>query len=440
MLIVEGHFSDQERKSKTRSLQKSAIGEADAADLAISHKYHNKMAIRPMVLLVRDVKALLEYSIPFLSKALRQPPSDIERRGRAENVAEYLFHELQIVSFESKWALQSSGRDQLSWPWNSSIVRSTQFSRAMLTLPVLEYRHKERNSMVIEEYGIKLLQRAYRGFRGRALWRRLSRRKKARILHNKTTQNKLDDLLKTRTFRFLMASKIQALIRGFLWRSTLRLLNFYATNCQRMFRGHSGRKRAKTERRRKMYGAEVIEMMRRGAVISEMKITLVIYRCGLNYRLLAQDLINNAEYHGNVWSEEVERYLNNFNIQFGDSVAEKQKRVMPWQHERVVEHIADNLSIVKRITAATSQLGAESIRNPLTLVFAKGAHGRSISERGDLQRILKDQKGVLLKLKRWNERQKATKNKQNTQNVQLFAHGKVTSGSTSNLHKKTTSI
>lgn len=257
-----------------------------------------------------------------------------------------------------------------------------------------------------------MLQRAYRGFRGRALWRRLSRRKQSRILHHETTRNKIDCLAKVHLHRYMMASTIQALVRGFLWRATMKLLNTYATTCQRMFRGYRGKNRAKAERRRQMFGVEVVEMMRRGTVISEMKITLVIYRCGLNYRLLAQDLINNAEYHGNVWSEEVSNYLNVYNKQFGDSLQEKQKRVMPWQHERVVELLADNLSIAKRIVAATSQLGADSVRNPLVLVFAKGVHGRGITQKCGLQRVLKDQKGILLKLKRWNERQqKAQKGK-----------------------------
>lgn len=95
MLVVEAQFAEADRKTKPRAQTSSLVPETPA----VSHKFHNMMKIKPLVLLVRDVTALLEYSIPFLSKALRQKPNDIERRGRAVNVAEYLFHELEIVRY-----------------------------------------------------------------------------------------------------------------------------------------------------------------------------------------------------------------------------------------------------------------------------------------------------------------------------------------------------
>jgi hypothetical protein len=95
MLIVEAQFVEPERKAKRGVQTSSLIPESPA----ISHKLHKMMRIKPLVLLVRDVTALLEYSIPFLSKALRQKPNDIERRGRVVNVAEYLFFELEIVRY-----------------------------------------------------------------------------------------------------------------------------------------------------------------------------------------------------------------------------------------------------------------------------------------------------------------------------------------------------
>lgn len=157
--------------------------------------------------------------------------------------------------------------------------------------------------------------------------------------------------------------------------------------------------------KRRLLGADVTEMMRQGVVIDGLLLTLVIYRSGLNYRLLAQDVVNNCEYNGNVWAQDMAAFLDEYNLQYpGSSLVAKQMRVMPWQHTRVVALLAANLSLTTKITAATKQLGAASTRNPLTLVFMKDASGYGIEHTKNLQRGLKDQANILRRLQRMNDR------------------------------------
>ena len=81
-------------------------------------------------------------------------------------------------------------------------------------------------------------------------------------------------------------------------------------------------------------------MCRFGTVIKGYKVNLVIYRCGMNYRLLAQNFLRNEEYHGQVYQPEVLELLESYNQQFiGNSLTVKQSKIMPWQHDRVVKLI-----------------------------------------------------------------------------------------------------
>ena len=365
-----------------------------------SKKWNESILIRPLVLLSRDVKALIDHSVAFVAKILHQSEDDVSRRGKWNILAEFLFHEIRIVSSECRHSKENK--------LPTSERRDNLFSRARITLPVLDYRHRERNSQLLEEYGLKLMQRTYRGFRGRSLWRRLNRRKLTRMSQQETTQSKLTQIIRCREHRYIHASKIQAHMRGYLWRKELSKYNRAAINCQRMYRGHAGRKKVKALVRRRLLGAPVHEMIRRGVILDELRITLIIYRCGLNYRVLGQDHINNCEYHGNVWQQEVDEFLEIYNSQFsGNSIAAKQQRVMPWQHMRVAELILGNLSLTSKIPTATKEFGAGSKRGIKALVFMKSAPGPGIGQTSGLQRGLKDTLPVLKKLERIEQRKQA---------------------------------
>jgi hypothetical protein len=199
------------------------------------------------------------------------------------------------------------------------------------------------------------------------------------MAQNKTTINKLKQLTDIRNFRFEMSAKIQARIRGYLWRKRLRYLNQCAINCQRVYRGYSGRVFAIKERKRRLYGADVAEMIRRGEVISGKKVTLVMYRCGQNYRILVQDLINKLEYHGNIWANEVNSFLDAHNQQFiGTDVNTNQLRIKPWQHNKVADLLSTNLSITERIRSVSNNIGPNHLRSPYAVVFMKSAHGPGV--------------------------------------------------------------
>ena len=258
------------------------------------------------------------------------------------------------------------------------------------------------------------MQRAYRGFLGRALWRRLSKRKLARMHQNDVTKRKVKVLEERRRGRYLLASRIQAMIRGYFWRKRLKIMKISAVTCQRSYRGYKGRVRVKALIRRRLLGAPVIEMIRRGIILEGLRITLVIHRCGLNYKLCGQDLINNCEYHGNVWQQEIDAFLEEYNKQFtGTTRVELQRRVMPWQHPRVAELIAEHISLTTKITTVTTQLGATSKSSEKQLVFMDKAEGRGIEQWSDLNRGLKDTAApIMKKLKRIENREKRKKDEE----------------------------
>ena len=139
---------------------------------------------------------------------------------------------------------------------------------------------------------------------------------------------------------------------------------------QSIYRGYRGRCIAISERRRRELGPDVHEMCRCGMIISGYKVTLVIYRCGMNYRLLAQNFLRNEEYQGQIYKPDILELLDAYNQQYaGPSLTMKQSRIMPWQHDRVVKLISTKLAIIEKITSVTRELGAGKSSSRLAVVL-----------------------------------------------------------------------
>ena len=69
----------------------------DASNQPCNH-WNEQILIRPLVLLSRDVKALTDHSVIYVANLLKQSKDDVSRRGKWNILAEYLFHDIRIVS------------------------------------------------------------------------------------------------------------------------------------------------------------------------------------------------------------------------------------------------------------------------------------------------------------------------------------------------------
>lgn len=202
-------------------------------------KWLNNMVARPLVLLPHEVEAMHEQAIPFFCQALSQDEGSVRMRGRWKNIAEYIMQFIRVVScgVQQSYSKTSIFEPHLSNAMRASksdLYRPTQdtpissdvesfakeaprssfpTSRVRVCLPMIEYRRRERNSVRVESTAIVLLQRAYRGFRSRALKRRL----KARLFEDMRQSNRDRDqvtaLAKVRRRRYLMAALIQSIMR-----------------------------------------------------------------------------------------------------------------------------------------------------------------------------------------------------------------------------------
>jgi hypothetical protein len=78
-------------------------------------------------------------------------------------------------------------------------------------------------------------------------------------------------------------------------------------------RSRIARRRVDEERLRAKGGPRVTEMIRRPQVVSGRTMTLVVYRCGVSFKLVGFDLINGLKYEGFVYQPEVMDLLKEHN-------------------------------------------------------------------------------------------------------------------------------
>ncbi|KAJ1395548.1 hypothetical protein B484DRAFT_268146, partial [Ochromonadaceae sp. CCMP2298] len=238
----------------------------------------------------------------------------------------------------------------------------------------------------------QLLQRAYRGFQGRAKFRRLQwkRAEYSRLQgHTHARRAQLGALQEWRGQRLV---QLQRLYRGWLWRKMLRRLKQSALTMQCAFRVLRAKNRARAEVRRRSEGAPVFPMLGagRGVHLGGAQFTLQILRCGHNYRLLGVDALRGCTYEGSVHAPEALGLIRAHNQAVAEAAAEAaavavraggshphahshsshSSPIMPWQHERVVELLIGNLGLVPSLQPVTSLMGGN--RQQYVLVARPG--------------------------------------------------------------------
>jgi hypothetical protein len=234
--------------------------------------------------------------------------------------------------------------------------------------------------MRMEELAVRLIQKIYRGFRGRARYRRLMARFREQLRQKDLLETRLIQIRIIRLRRHILASRVQARVRGMIQRIRLDEMRRAALLIQRQ----EG-------------GPPVKEQLRQAIEINGMTVMVVIYRCENNYRICGQDLVSNAVYDCFLYTQEVIQLCNEHNQLIpGDTVADRQRYLKVWQHDRVSEYILRKIRLVKRITPLTRELGAAKHDSNLELVlFDQGNPNiRNLHDKADLRRGLYDQRDI----------------------------------------------
>lgn len=338
--------------------------------------------IRPLILLPHEVSQLNIAARNYFIRTTGLTEQEINIKPKWKLLAEYVTQGVRLVSC-------GQGRN-LDEPIK---FRST----LKLIFPSIEYRRQERNSLRMEAHCARIIQRAFRGFQGRSLWRRLH----LRILEEK--RQRIDTSLaltksnQLRMARYVLASKIQSRIKGWLFRRKLYHMNVAATRIQCLARCRQAFLKVQREKKRKAGGPEVIEMLRRVVTISEHSLTLVVYRCGGSYKFIGHDLMNSRKYTGYVYEPEILQILEDYNKQFpGDTKAMQAARVMPWQYYRLIEVLINTLSLSPPIVGVAKELIDSKNGNNLILIPKRNLTGAGI-ETKSRRRILVDQKAIVQK-------------------------------------------
>lgn len=381
MLIVKGVACiSKEAKLNSNSDDGDGGNEADKREIFI----------RPLVLMSTELKVLAKQSIVYLAHLLKQSQANIRARGQINNVSEYLLREIRVVTGTSRWNLTQNPQPQSI---NLRIV-----------LPALEYSRREQINLNKEEYACRILQKSYRGYCGRALFRRLMFRTKERMRQEDDKSKKVDVLRKVRAHRYYLISRIQAIIRGGISRQKVIKMKMATLIIQCSFRVYRAKMKVLAAIKRRDGGPEIILMLTQEFAKEGIHFNLQVFRCGNNYRLNGNDIeTNKLICLGFFYGQEVNDLLDAYNETIiGDTVQDKLLRIRPWQFDRVVNLIVKNIGITNIISPVTLELGGKLFTPKIAMVLTPTASLKTlgIEKIKNLNRILKDQREVIT---RWHK-------------------------------------
>lgn len=392
---ASGADSDHEMTEEEREeLRKQRAAKKEAKKLRLEQEAAPELdvpavVIRPMVLPTKEVELLLELSVNFTAKERMVTPEEVRQDGVYNVLAGYLSERVRVVSCKSLFSAYS---------------RSTESASLRVVLPQIEYRRLEQNNIRTVDYSIGLLQRIYRGFSGKRRFRRLRFRVDEKDAQHQLHMDRRDALDEVRKYRVVMVTKMQCAVKAWIWRRLVRKMRAAATIVQCSFRVFRARNVAASERRRRDMGPEVVEELRKSVKIGKLSFTVVVYRCGMNYRLVGFDLIRNRIYEGNVFQQEVETLLDKYNATLkGPKIQVEAAKIRPWNFHKVPEFLVDNLGIAKMTPNVTANLGAitaSATKEVLVMIPKATAEMPGIADCKNLNRLLKDTAHVVDKYNR----------------------------------------
>jgi hypothetical protein len=369
------------------------------------HPYLPPLIVRPMVLNQREVISISEIALSktALDRGVTEEELQAEM-GMHSILAQYLMSHVRVSTCRSRLVLSEE---------------SAQMVSLKLSLPQIEYRRLEQNNARTVDYSIKLIQRIYRGSRGKHRFRRIWFRSKEKLRQDAALAKKLELAKGVRDRRCLLICKIQASVKAWSWRRLMARMRRAATMFQCMVRCFIARNTVGEERRRKTMGPEVNEMARKSVEVGDLKFTLIVYRCGAQYKLLGYDLLQTHIYEGIVLQDEVAEMCSAFNAALtGTPLQIERQKLTPLNTHRVVELMIQSIGVSRAMPSATTTLGAipeQSERKRYILVMKPHAEATlpGLTTIKNLRRVLKDTQGVVAKY----EKMLAKETKQRSQGL-----------------------
>ena len=357
------------------------------------------VTIRPMILMEREVALLSDLAVTWIAESKKMEEDEVRAEGMNKVLAEYLLKNVRVVTCRSRLVTSDTSAEMIS---------------LKVSLPQIEYRRLEQNNARTVDYSIKLIQRVYRGSLGKHRFRRMWFRSKEKARQLQLISDNRQAMADVRNHRFVLVSKIQACVRVWSWRRLIRKMKKCAIIVQCRFRCYRAKIFVAEEKRRRALGPEVHEMLRRGVKIGTLSFTVIVYRCGYNYRLKGYDLIQNKVYEGNVFKAEIEKMLEVYNSKLtGETqlMIEKQK-VKPWNYHKVSELIIAELGLAQAMPNVTTNLGGTTEATPdFVLILKPGITHTTpgVSKIKHLGRTLKDTAFVVEKYNKILDKQKRLK-------------------------------
>ena len=108
-----------------------------------------------------------------------------------------------------------------------------------------------------------------------------------------------------RQYRALCACVVQARIKGIMWRKRLARMQGAALVIQTCYRGFATRQKLREEERKRLEGAKVDVVYRRGKIVSGVHLFLSVKRCGLSFKFIGRSEEHMDTFLGFVYREQV---------------------------------------------------------------------------------------------------------------------------------------
>lgn len=313
--------------------------------------------VRPLVLSRGEVKFFNEIAVKSLAVALKSTEAEVRERGNWTNLSEYLMKKIRLTTCSSKFKKPSS----------------IDVADLRIMLPGLEYNRREKNEMKRELYATIDLQRCFRGFKGRSLFRRLFFRAKENKRQQKLHNSDYDILIDIKNFRIKKVKIIQAGLRAFLWRNFMKKKHKMATKIQKLFRFFQALQKLRAEINRRKHGPPVIKMIEDVQKFENLSLRVIVYRCGANYKIVGKGLEeDDVIADGYIYSQEIQFLIDCFNATIiGNSFEARNMKLRINQHDRIAQFVYDNLGLVKAMMGLTLELGSKRKGPILSFVLRK---------------------------------------------------------------------
>jgi len=254
-----------------------------------SDGWAKQMHIRPFIVTKTELKSVGELAIASQAKALKLDPLEVRKRGVLNNVCEYALKEIRLVTCSSKWNPYTT-KSKSTVPQGEGAISSLSDTTLRLTLPSLEYFRREANDVKKESFACAVLQKSYRGMRGRNLYRRLLFKAREERRQQEKTLMSVSVLEVCRSERSRLASIIQAAVKGMLWRLKIKRMKFAAVAIQCAARCKIAREKVKMLLQRRRNGPPVVDMMSQVLPLLPIgDVYLQMTRCGNNYKAVGKE-------------------------------------------------------------------------------------------------------------------------------------------------------